>query len=162
QAELVRQIGLGVLPAPTVDCTGNASTVYMVDFPPNVSLTGPLNSGHSCTTGGFCGYHSATTFGANATPVVYAALMDVFSGPCAPGCGVDPTPLDVATTVASHELVEAVTDPDVAFDTQTVFADPAAWADNANNCGEVADICADGSPGDTIIVDGRSWAVQEL
>jgi hypothetical protein len=157
QAELIRQIGLGVLPAPTVDCTGNVRTVYMVDFPPNVTLNaGGINS---CASGGFCGYHSTTTVGAG-TPLVYAALMDTFTGPCSGGCGTNPTGLENATDLASHELVEAVTDPDIGLDTQSVFAAPAGWGDN--RCGEVADICDDHFQGDPITVNGRTWVVQEI
>jgi hypothetical protein len=162
QVELVRQIGLGVLPAPTLDCTGNANTLYMVDFPPNVSLSGPSGAGKSCVTNGFCGYHSTGTYGANKAPLVYGALMDVFTGPCSKGCSNNATALENATNLHSHELVESVTDPDVGLDTESNYAYPAGWGDNNNECGEVADICDDGKPGDTITVSGRSWVVQEL
>lgn len=162
QVELVRQIGLGVLPAPTLDCTGNADTLYMVDFPPNVSLSGPSGAGKSCVTNGFCGYHSTATYGANKIPLVYGALMDVFTGPCSKGCSNNTTALENATDLHSHELVESVTDPDVGLDMESNYAYPAAWGDNNNECGEIADICDDGKAGDTITVSGRSWVVQEV
>jgi hypothetical protein len=149
QGELVRQIGLGVLPVPSTDCTGNVTTIYMVWFPPNVAIA--LGTVNSCTNGGFCAYHSAGTFNAT-TPLLYAALMDVFTGPCASGCGSNATALENATSVASHELAEAATDPKVGQ----------GWTDNNNSCGEIADICEDGSPGSTITVGGRSWVVQQL
>jgi hypothetical protein len=66
------------------------------------------------------------------------------------------------TSVTSHEFAEAVTDTEIGLDTSNNYANPAAWGDNNNNCGEIADICDDNSPGDTINVDGRSWVVQEL
>jgi MYXO-CTERM domain-containing protein len=164
QNELARQIGLGVLPAPTLDCTGNASTLYMIHFPPNISLEAPMNEAASCVNMGFCGYHYTGTYGPNNIPLVYGALMDVFTGPCALGCGGNAAPLDNATDLASHELAEATTDTDVGLipSTSIQFIAPGAWYDVNNNCGEVADICADGSPGDTITVSGRSWVVQEL
>jgi hypothetical protein len=160
QAELTRQIGLGLLPAPSLDCTGNANTVYMVSFPPNISLTGPQGTGRSCVQ--FCGYHNTGTYGAAGTPLIYAALMDTFTGGCSAGCGGNATPLENATSLASHELAESTTDPDVGLDTQAVYAAPAAWADNNNGCGEIGDICDDGSAGATITVSGRSWVVQPL
>jgi hypothetical protein len=162
QVELVRQIGLGVLPAPTLDCTGNANTLYMVDLPPNVSLSGPSGAGKSCVMNGFCGYHSTGTYGANKIPLVYGALMDVFTGPCSKGCSNNTTALENATDLHSHELVESVTDPDVGLDTDSNYAYPAGWGDNNNECGEIADICDDGKAGDTITVSGRSWVVQEI
>jgi len=160
QAELTRQINGGVLPAPALDCTGNAKTVYMVSFPPNISLTGPTGVGKSCVQ--FCAYHNTGTYGSTGTALVYAALMDEFSGGCATGCGSNATGLENSTDTASHELVEAVTDPDIGLDTGNAYAYPAGWGDNNNGCGEVADICDDGGAGDTITVSGRSWVVQEI
>ena len=162
QAELNRQIGLGILPEPVLDCTGNVETVYMVSFPPNVSLTGPDGAGSSCANGGFCAYHNTGTVGATATPLIYGALMDEFSGGCAMGCGTNATPLENVTDTASHELVEAVTDPDIGLDTGAGYQKPAGWGDNNDECGEIADICDDDSKGDTITVGGRTWTVQEV
>jgi MYXO-CTERM domain-containing protein len=162
QAELKRQINLGVLPPPQVDCTGNVRTIYMIDFPPNIKLTAPGGSGNSCAFLGFCAYHFTTTYGPNNIPLIYSANMDVFTGPCAAGCGGNATPLDDSTNLHSHELIEAVTDADIGLVAGNNYAYPAGWGDNNNNCGEIADICADGSPGDTITVSGRNWVVQQL
>jgi len=164
QSELNAQIAAGVLPVPTVDCTGNTNTIYMVHFPPDVSLSGPSGSGASCVQ--FCAYHNTGTYSgtgaANGKPLVYAALMDQFTGTCATGCGGNATPLENSTDSASHELVEAVTDTDIGLDTANGYAAPAAWGDNNNQCGEIGDICDSGGAGDTITVSGRSWVVQEL
>jgi hypothetical protein len=162
QTELAAQIASGVLPVPTLDCTGNTSTVYMISFPFNVVLTGPGGAGRSCVAGGFCAYHNTGTYGPTQIPVVYGVLMDVFQGGCSTGCASNATALANATSVASHELVEAATDPDVGFVTGSSFAAPAGWADNNNNCGEIADICDTGGTGDTITVNGRTWSVQEV
>jgi hypothetical protein len=162
QQELARQVNAGVLPQPTLDCTGNVETIYMVDFPPNIVLGGPFGVGSSCVAGGFCAYHNTATFGPNDIPLIYGAVMDTFTGPCDMGCGANATGLQTATEVTSHELVESVTDPNVGFVTGAAYAFPSAWADNGTNCGELADICESGGPGDAITVSGRTWTVQEI
>jgi hypothetical protein len=150
QTLLVQQVAMGVLPPP------NSNTIYMVHFPPFVQLTGPGGNGASCIA--FCAYHNSFVSGTNV--YVYAAIMDTFSGGCSAGCGGNSTGLANQTDVASHELIEAVTDPYVGLDTGANYAYPCGWGDN--NCGELADICADNGPGDTVTVSGRSWVVQEI
>ncbi len=152
QTLLVQQVALGVLPAP------NSNTLYMVHFPSFVTLAGPLGSGNSCVS--FCAYHNSFTSGTNV--YVYAAIMDSYTGGCSTGCGANATGLENQTETASHELIEAVTDPYVGLDTSSAYAYPCGWADNNNACGEVADVCDDGGPGDTITVSGRTWVVQEI
>src|ERR1035438_3048466 len=88
--------------------------------------------------------------------------MDEFTAACKTGCGSNATALENSTDTASHELAEAVTDPDIGLDTGTQYQAPAGWGDNNNGCGEIGDICDTGGAGDTITVSGRSWAVQEL
>ena len=154
ESELVRQVGLGVLPAP------NANTLYMVHFPPNIVLAGPSGAGTSCANNGFCAYHNTFMSGTNV--YVYGCIMDEYSGGCATGCGADANGLQDTTDTASHELVESVTDPYVGLDTANNYAYPCGWADNNNECGEIADICDAGAAGDTITVSGRSWVVQEI
>jgi hypothetical protein len=157
QNELARQIGLGVLPAPTLDCTGNSDTVYMVDIPPAVTIA----SGTSTSCVDFCGYHGTTFFGPNAIPLLYSVVMDTFTGPCATGCGTfTGTALQNTTVVASHELIEAVTDPDIGINQG--LGPPVGWYDGADiPCGEVGDICENGQ-GDLITVGPRTWMVQEI
>ncbi len=159
QSELTKQIGMSVLPAPTLDCTGNVQTIYMIEFPPNVTVNGGAGLGVSCQA--FCAYHNTGTYGTNKTPLLYGVLMDQFTGPCAGmGCGGNPTPLEDSTDTASHELVEAVTDPDIGLTAN--IGSPMGWYDASNQCGEIADICDDGSAGDQITVNGRTWAVQQV
>ncbi len=169
QTELNNQIAAGVLPVPTLDCTGNTNTIYMVSFPPHITLSGPDGSGTSCSQ--FCAYHNTGTITATnagsaiGKPLVYGALMDEFTGTCATGCGANTgtnAGIENSTDTASHELAEAVTDTDIGLDTQNGYANPAAWGDNNNSCGEIGDICDSNSAGDTITVSGRSWIVQEL
>jgi hypothetical protein len=160
QAEIARQIGLSVLPALQKDSAGNTNTYYAVYFPPYISLS--VFGAESCVGGGFCAYHNTGTIGAGNDPLVYGAIMDTFSGGCSTGCGSNTTALQNTEDVSSHELAETVTDADIGLDTGFDYAYPAAWGDNNNNCGEIGDICDDGSAGSTVTVSGRSWVVQEL
>ncbi len=147
---LVQQVTLGNLPAP------NSNTLYMVHFPANVSIA--AFGGQSCVD--FCAYHNS--FASGQTVYVYAVLMDTFTGGCASGCGGNGTGLDNQTDTASHELVESVTDPYIGLDTSANYAYPCGWGDNNNSCGELADICDAGAPGDSITVGNRTWVVQEM
>jgi MYXO-CTERM domain-containing protein len=163
QTELSNQITSGVLPVPQVDCTNNTRTIYMIEFPPNVTVNGPSGAGKSCVQ--FCAYHSTGTYGANKIPLLYGVLMDEFTAACKTGCGNNATPLENQTDTASHELIEATTDPDIGLlpASATMAEAPMGWYDTGNNkCGEIADICDDGGAGDTITVNGRSWVVQEV
>jgi hypothetical protein len=128
-AELARQIDAGVLPA------SDASTVYMVHFPPGVSITGPYigEVGVSCVD--FCAYHY---FGDGIT---YDILPDQ-SGGCSPGppgcntsstrCCGDRTAFENLTKTASHELMETITDPQ---------PQAPAWSDIFGGAGEIGDPC---------------------
>jgi len=114
-------IGSGDLPAPTGD------TLYMVYFPPGTQVTAG-NEGF-CST--FCGYHNA--FKSSSGQVVYYGVMPDSSscGSCGSG------DFNWLTSVSSHELVEAITDPGV-------YGNP-AWLDDANKDstgGEIGDLCA--------------------
>jgi len=150
QTELVRQVGLGVLPAPT------SNTVYMVHFPPNISLSAFGLT--SCVD--FCAYHNSFMSGTNV--YVYGCILDQTTGGCS-NCSADATGLEDTTDTASHELVESVTDPYIGLYTGNNYGYPCAWADNNNNCGELADICsAYDVAGDSITVNGRTWVVQEI
>jgi hypothetical protein len=128
EKELAAQIKSGKLPAPDAD------TVFMIHFPPGVSIT--MGGSASCQSGGFCGYHSA--FRRGGKRVAYAVLPDMSAGSgCDTGCGSGATPFDVVTSVASHELVEATTDPEVGL--AKGLNAPLAWYDEKN--GEIGDIC---------------------
>jgi len=161
QAEIVRQINNSVLPQPQTDATGNTTSAYMVHFPPNVTVDATaLGAGKSCVQ--FCAYHNTATFGSSNLALPYGVLPDEFTSACSMGCGSNATPLENQTETASHELAEITTDPDIGLDTQANYAAPAAWADNNNSCGEIADICDNGGAGDVITVGSNSWVVQEL
>jgi hypothetical protein len=106
QAELARK----ALPAAT------ANTVYFAFLPSGVTVLS--GSERSCQA--FCGYHDRSTGGLFYAVVPYADC---------PGCLGGLGPLDALTSVCSHELAEAITDP----------VPGQGWYDDAN--GEIGDIC---------------------
>jgi hypothetical protein len=160
QSELNTQIAAGNLPAPTYDAAGNDNTVYMIYFPPLVTVEGPDGAGESCEE--FCAYHNTGTYSGTGSPLVYGVLMDQYTTACADGCGANPSDFDNMTDTSSHELAEAITDADIGLDQGNDYALPAAWGDNNNSCGEIADICDAYEAGDILTVNGRQWNVQEL
>lgn len=124
--------------------------IYMIYFPSTVSIT--QGGGTSCVD--FCAYHNS--FDKGAQHVRYGVLPDLSTGGCATGCGPSQVVFENITDVSSHELVEAVTDPEV----------PDGWYDNPNSqqsCGEIGDICATGN-GETGVVNGftvqKEWSNQ--
>ena len=82
QSELAKQIAAGKLPPPDLDAAGNVNALYMFDFPPDVSITGP--TGHrSCID--FCAYHGTAIIGGKSVP--YGIHPD-FTGGCATVCAL--------------------------------------------------------------------------
>ena len=118
QAEIGNLIAQGKVPP------NDGNTIYMVHFPPGVSIT--MGGSSSCST--FCAYHGSFTAGGKSA--FYGVLPDL-GGACDGGCGGG-SKLQNTTSVASHELIEAVTDADVG-------AGNLAWYDDS--FGEIGDIC---------------------
>ncbi len=146
QAELSAQIGAGKLPAP------DANTIYMVSFPHGKRISQGGSS--SCVSGGFCAYHG--TFKRNGVEIYYGVLPDMSAGSgCDTGCGSS-TQFNNQTSVASHELIETVTDAEVGL--ATVVGPPLAWYDTNN--GEIGDIC-NGQQGTFASSDGHTYTVQK-
>ena len=145
QRELSAQIRKGAVPA------ADADTIYMLHFPPGVRIK--MGSAASCESGGFCGFHGS--FKSRTAHARYAVIPDMGPGSgCDKGCGGG-APLTAVTSVASHELVEAVTDPDVGL--AKGLAAPLAWYDATH--GEIADICV-GHEG-KLHAGGSTWTVQK-
>jgi hypothetical protein len=95
----------------------------------------------------FCAYHDTTSYG-SATLYVAVVPYEVGSRGCQPAS----TSFDNVTTILSHELVEAVTDPGVGVNRL-------AWYDTNN--GEIGDICAGVStPAAVTGGDGVKYVVQ--
>jgi serine protease len=144
QAELATQIGNGTL------TPANDNTIYMVHFPAGKTITDPSGSA-SCSV--FCAYHGTFKIGAQN---VYYGVMPDMTGACASGCGSAPTTFANQTSVASHELIETITDAEVGL--STVVGPPLAWYDSTN--GEIGDIC-NASQGTFAGADGVTYTVQK-
>lgn len=155
QTELLAQVNAAHLPSPAVDAQGNVNTLFMVYFPPNVTIS--VGTANSCQTGGFCAYHSNTslTNAINNKTLLYGVMPDfgVGSG-CDLGCGAG-TQFQNVTSASSHEMGEAVTDPEVG--TATTFAPPLAWNDQTN--GEIGDVCNQSTA--LITVGANTYTVQQ-
>lgn len=122
RAQLSGRLADGTLPA------WDANTLYAVLLPPGTTVT--ISSG-AASCADFCGYHDAI-LDANGNPLAYYAVLPY---PACQGCmrTQDNTLLsdfDALTTVASHEIAEAVTDP----------IPGRGWYDDQQ--GEIGDICA--------------------
>jgi hypothetical protein len=95
----------------------NSSSLYFVYLPPGVSVG--LNGGASCVN--FCGYHN------DINGQIFYAVMPY---PDCSGCVGGLSLTDAITSVSSHELCEAITDP----------IPGQGWYDDQN--GEIGDICS--------------------
>jgi hypothetical protein len=91
--------------------------VYFAFLPPGVTVV--AGSERSCQA--FCGYHDRSAGG------LYYAVVPY---PDCTGCLGTLPPIDALTSVCSHELAEAITDP----------VPGQGWYDDAK--GEIGDICA--------------------
>jgi hypothetical protein len=136
QTELVGQINAGTLPAPATDGHGNVNTLYMIEFPPGYVIE--LGGKYNCSS--YCGYHYTISYtGVSGTDpplsLPYAVMPDI--GACGGSCG---SGFDEVTSIHTHELIEAVTDTEVALDTGMTLIRPIAWYDPGDNM-ELADIC---------------------
>jgi hypothetical protein len=90
--------GAGAIGAP------DASRIYGIYFPSGTRIT--LQGGASCSA--FCGYHGHFSY--QGTDVKYAVFPYTNCRACSmPGKGI----ADILTIVTSHEIREAVTDPDL-------------------------------------------------
>jgi hypothetical protein len=145
RARLQADVSSGLLQAP------NANTLYVVYVAPDVAVN--LGLGQGTTQQGILGYHTAFV-GASGAPIRYAVVV---SPGGAAGNSVLPeatTALDQLTAVTSHELAEAVTDPDV---NSNVNNGRLGWFDPQR--GEIADI-TENNPSAFVRLDGH--LVQEV
>jgi len=135
EKELEAQLQLGKLPKPDAD------SLYMLHFPEGYQIT--ISFGGSCSTWGADheAYHSAK-FGYMA----YAMFP----------CSESMSSFENLTTMASHELSEAITDPISPLANQPSVA-PAAWLTDDGN--EIGDLCA--WQNTVFNVGSRTFAVQK-
>ncbi len=117
-AELTSQISSGYLPPP------DASIIYAVHFPEYIGLVdSPTGRVFDCNGGGAVCSRHWTTKTASGQEVYFASLPDLTLGTCPSTCGVSSastcgdstTDFENATTAASHEIAETITDPEVAY-----------------------------------------------
>jgi hypothetical protein len=141
---LQSEIAVGNLPGPTTDAEGNANTVYMVNFPPGVTVIsyGGATGCAGPPPAGFCGATDTVTLGALYAGVGLIPDMSPAS-PCTGLCGTDPSYFNNATEVHAHVLLNLVTDMEyglwTAQGTGTVQR-PLGWY-NVGPETQVADIC---------------------
>ncbi|MDE2292267.1 MAG: hypothetical protein KGL53_09305 [Elusimicrobia bacterium] len=126
RAELGKLIEKGKVTQP------DPNTLYMVYFPPGLNID--LDGNGSCQV--FCAYHN--TFLHGGQEVNYGVLPDQ-GGQCSGGCGSDADQFNNETSVSSHELIEAVTDPAVGLVQGNTPQAPLGWYDTSY--GEIGDIC---------------------
>jgi hypothetical protein len=145
RSRLQADINSGLLQAP------NANTLYVVYVQPDVAVD--LGSGQGTTQQGILGYHTAFV-GANQAPIRYAVVVSPGGAAHNSVLPEATTAIDQMTAVASHELAEAVTDPDV---DSTVNNGRLGWFDPQR--GEIGDI-TENNPNAFVRLDGH--LVQEV
>ena len=155
QTELVNQIKAGHVPVPTADGAGNNNTYYAIFFPHGISID--LNGAPSCMKGGFCAYHGTIVASAPVGEIYYGVHPDFQAGSgCDIGCGTGATTFDNVTSVASHEMVETITDCEVSIAPPN--QPPLGWYDDNN--GEIGDIC-NAMQGSIVGADTHTYTVQK-
>jgi hypothetical protein len=141
KAELSAQILAGSLPAPTADAAGNNNTYYAVFFPHGKTIT----QGGTSSCSAFCAYHGTIANAGGKGEIYYGVHPDMQTGSgCETGCGNASTAFGNYTQVASHEMVETITDPEIGL--ASTFAAPLAWYDYDTTHGlnaEIGDLCND-------------------
>jgi hypothetical protein len=143
QAELDHQIDIGALPAP------DDNTLFMTYFPPNFSIT--IDNMGSCSA--FCAYHEGFKSAKHGN--VFYGVMPDLGGACSFGCGPEASMFDNLTSVSSHELIEAVTDPFPTPGNTPAF--PQAW--NTTDGNEIGDLCADNNT--QLTTQGLTYVLQQ-
>ena len=136
-AALHTLIDAGQLPKPSTN------RLYAIFFRSGQTIVTPDGD----STNNFCAFHDTMTYKSS---TAYFAVMpyEVDNRGCKPAS----SSFDNVTTIASHELVEAITDPGVGLNR-------VAWYDSRN--GEVGDICAGtSSPASVVGGDGARYVVQ--
>lgn len=149
QKELERQVATGQLPAPTAD------TLYMIHFSGGITITmDDGNGGLASSCQQFCAYHNGFKSKAGAN-IYYGAMPELSGFACSMGCGSGSL-LDRTTTSASHELMEAVTDPFPTPGSHPAF--PQAW--NTSGGEEISDLCQS-APSGKLIGSAKSYLVTQ-
>ena len=128
------QIAAGKLPA------ANLNTLYMIYFPPGITIT--LGGGQSCSS--FGAYHEAVSSTVTPNNVFYGVMPDCGGG------------FATITVVSSHEFAEAISDAIPTPGTHPAY--PQAW--NTANGYEIGDLCEGHDT--TLTGAGETYTVQEV
>lgn len=139
QARLLADIKSGLLAGP------DANRLYVVYVQPNVAVN--LGGGQGTTQQGILGYHGAFA-GPSGSTIRYAVVA--YPGGTVHNSSLGTSAIDQLTDVASHEVAEAVTDPDVNY-RQLGWYDP--------KLGEIGDV-TENNPNANVRLDG--YLVQEV
>jgi hypothetical protein len=145
RARLQADVSRGLLQAP------NANTLYVVYVEPDVAVN--LGPGQGTTQQGILGYHTAFV-GANGAPIRYAVVVSPGGAAHNSVLPEATTAVDQMTAVTSHEVAEAVTDPDV---NSNVNNGRLGWFDPQR--GEIGDV-EENNPSAFVRLDGH--LVQEV
>ena len=130
-------IAAGQLPKPST------TRLYAIFFRSGQTIVSP--DGNSATD--FCAYHDTMSY-SSSTAYIAIVPYELRNRGCMPAT----KSFDDVTTIVSHELVEAITDPGVGLN-RVAWYDPSA--------GEIGDICAGtSSPAPVTGSDGVRYVVQ--
>jgi hypothetical protein len=112
----------------------NPQRVFMLMLPPQCVLT----AGRESSSRGLGGFHSSVSV--NGREVYYSAIVYSQRGN---GLDFAGEPRKNVTIAASHEVSEAVTDPDVEVANRTGDRRKLGWYDDVTGKGEIADVPVD-------------------
>ncbi|KAJ3333280.1 hypothetical protein HDU76_009767 [Blyttiomyces sp. JEL0837] len=129
--------------------------MFPLHFAPGITITQGGDS--SCSI--FCAYHNTIDISDiyPGTKYLYYGVLPDQGGACYGGCGASSSVFSNLCSVASHELIEAVTDPAVGV--ADSMASPLGWYDPVEN-GEIGDIC-NAKQGKIVGGDGITYTVQK-
>jgi hypothetical protein len=149
KATIDAQIEAGKLPLPT-DATAGPETIYVLLLPPNIEACVESNcSGTANSHSLFCSFHGSGSY--QGAKYAFVASLTL-SGELEQGCGGSPpNRLDKETSVLTHELTDAITDP-------LIEEEMLGWYDKNN--GEIAIICNAENAEERI--NGHLWTVQKI
>jgi MYXO-CTERM domain-containing protein len=127
KTELAMDIASGVLPMPEADPEGGIDTLYMIYFPPGLTISDGAGS-FSCRQ--FCAYHGSVAIPGVQWEVPYGVLPDDTVGGCTHGCGTS-NAVTTITCSSSHEMMEAISESE---------DNNPGWYE-ARGGGEIGDVC---------------------